>query len=101
MPRVICDLPNASDEISGIKFHPLDDGGMISDEISQEQAARFASITGYAIDDGSVPAPVAVEAKPAPVARKTGGKKTAEPVAPEPVVEPVAQPEAGEGEEVF
>lgn len=53
MPRVICDLPNASDEINGIKFHPLDDGGRISDEIDSETAALFASIPGYVLDDGS------------------------------------------------
>ena len=32
MVRVICNRPNASLEISGVKFHPLDDGGVVSDE---------------------------------------------------------------------
>lgn len=51
MPRVICELPNASDEIGGVKFYPLDQGGMISDEIGEEAAARFASIPGYSLDE--------------------------------------------------
>ena len=110
MPRVICDLPNASDEIGGVKFHPLEDGGRISDEISDEQAARFASIPGYAIDEDGHEPPKA-EVKPAPVARKSGGKKAAEPAPVAPVVEtqpeqpePAAvepEHEAGEGETVF
>lgn len=69
MPRVICDLPNASDEINGIKFHPLDDGGRISDEIDSETAAYFVSIPGYALDDGSA-APEPVKAPPAPTKRQ-------------------------------
>lgn len=49
MPKVICTRPNASDEISGVKFVSHGAGGMISEDISDEQAARFASIPGYAI----------------------------------------------------
>lgn len=112
MPRVICDLPNASAEISGVKFHKLDDGGLISDEISQEQAELFASIPGYTIDEDGVE-PVKAEVKPAPTARKGGGKKVAaeQPPAAEPQPEPTAAPAAeptaatgataGENEEVF
>lgn len=59
MPRVICDLPNASAEISGVKFHPLDDGRLISDEIAADQAERFISIPGYALDDGGATPTVA------------------------------------------
>lgn len=51
MPRVICDLPNASAEISGVKFHKLDDGRLISDEISDEAVERFCSIKGYILDE--------------------------------------------------
>lgn len=96
MPRVICDLPNASTEISGVKFHKLDDGGLISDEISQEQAELFASIPGYTIDeDGNEPPKV--EAKPAPTARKAGGKKAAQQPAPvEPPAPVVETPPADE-----
>ena len=93
MPRVICDLPNASAEISGVKFHKLDDGGLISDEISHEQADLFASIPGYAIDEDERE-PVKVEAKPAP---KTRAKAKA---AIDPQPEPAAEPDAN-AEEVF
>lgn len=46
MPKVICTLENAAEEISGVKFitHAL---GMISEDISDEDAERFLSIPGY------------------------------------------------------
>lgn len=46
MPKVICRLDNAAEEISGVKFvsHAL---GMISEDISDEDAERFLSIPGY------------------------------------------------------
>lgn len=49
MPKVICTLPNASDEISGVKFskHPDREGAMVSENISEDQAAHFLSIAGY------------------------------------------------------
>jgi hypothetical protein len=54
MARVICTLPNASEEISGVKFerHEM---GVISENVSDEQAANFASIKGYVLadDDGN------------------------------------------------
>lgn len=46
MARVICSLPNAAEDISGVRFTPAD-GGMLSDDISEDQAAYFASIPGY------------------------------------------------------
>lgn len=96
MPRVICDLPNASLEISGIKFSPLDEGGLISEEISEEQAKRLASIAGYSLDEDereSAPEPVKA---PAPTTRK---KKAAEPEKVEP--EAAAVPAEPESDEVF
>lgn len=93
MPRVICDLPNASDEINGIKFHPLDDGGRISDEIDAETAAHFVSIPGYALDDGSA-APEPVKVAPAPTKRQA--KATAKPV--KVVTEAVVPPADAAGE---
>lgn len=51
MPKVICNLPNASDEISGVKFSLMEDGRRISDEIDASVAARFASISGYELDE--------------------------------------------------
>lgn len=50
MPRVICELPNASELISGVKFTKLDDGRMLSAEIDEETANRFATVSGYYID---------------------------------------------------
>ena len=102
MPRVICDLPNASLEIGGIKFSPLDEGGLISEEISEEQANRLASIPGYCLDDEErevAPAPVK---EPAPTTR--GRKKAAAELAPAPAdqpAEPVAPATESEPEEVF
>jgi len=51
MSRVICDLPNASLEISGVRFQKLDDGRFISDEIGDEATALFLSIPGYVLDE--------------------------------------------------
>lgn len=51
MPKVKCNLPNASENISGVKFVSHASGGMVSEEISEEQAATFASINGYEIFD--------------------------------------------------
>lgn len=109
MPRVICDLPNASDEINGIKFHPLDDGGRISDEIDAETAALFASIPGYVLDDGSS-APVE-PVKPAAPKTRQAKAVAAKPVkavaADEAPVVPEHEPEKPAGgasdapEEVF
>lgn len=57
MPKVLCTLPNASEEISGVKFvtHAK---GMLSEEIDDEQAAHFTSIPGYEIV-GATAAPAA------------------------------------------
>ena len=54
MARVICALPNASEEIDDVKFEAVE-GGMLSEEISDELAARFASIDGYKLVDGEAP----------------------------------------------
>lgn len=53
MARVLCTLPNASDEIGGIAFtkHPK---GMLSEEIDEAAASRLTSIDGYTlVDNGS------------------------------------------------
>lgn len=49
MAKVICTLPNASDEISGVKFtkHAR---GVVSEDISDEQAAAFLEIKGYEME---------------------------------------------------
>lgn len=47
MVQVICTLPNASEEISGVKFSKHEDA-MISEEITQEVADGFLEISsGY------------------------------------------------------
>lgn len=48
MAQVICTLPNASNLINGVKFIEHE-AGVISEEISDEAAAVFASIKGYII----------------------------------------------------
>lgn len=56
MPKVLCTLPNASDEIRGVKF-VTHAAGMLSEDISDEQAEVFASIPGYEIVGTKSPAP--------------------------------------------
>lgn len=100
MSRVICDLPNASLEISGVRFQKLEDGRFISDEIGDEVTAIFLSIPGYELDEDESESdlpPAPPEQKPltktqiAKVAKATGGAKgkTAS-AAPAAQVEPVA-----------
>lgn len=48
MPKVLCTLPNASEEISGVKFS-AHAKGMVSEDVSDETAAYFAAIGGYEI----------------------------------------------------
>lgn len=48
MPKVICTLPNASQNINGVKFTPTEDGmAIISEAISNADAELFFSIPGY------------------------------------------------------
>lgn len=49
MAKVICSLPNASELINGVKFFEHE-AGVISEEISDEVAAAFASIKGYVLE---------------------------------------------------
>lgn len=48
MAKVLCTLPNASEEIRDVKF-TAHEKGMLSEDISDEVAAVFASIPGYQI----------------------------------------------------
>lgn len=111
MPQVICKLPNASDEINGVKFsrHEVDGQAvMVSDEISAEQAEAFASIPGYELapvdpeEDARRKAAAAEEAarvaedaaRKAAEAKaavaKPAGKGAKKAAAPAPAVEPEA-----------
>lgn len=50
MPQVICKLPNAAEQINGVRFSRQEIDGvavMVSDEIDAEAAELFASIPGY------------------------------------------------------
>lgn len=50
MPKIHCTLPNASHSINGIEFVDHEDGGVISkDSVSDDAAAVFAAIRGYAL----------------------------------------------------
>lgn len=101
MPRIICTLPNASTEINGHKFEPVE-GGVVSGELSQEVVDTFLEISGYALfeeDPAAVAEAAAKEAKAAAAkaeklaatakaatANKPGKKSAAAPA-------PVAAPE--------
>ncbi len=53
MPRIRCTIEGAPLEIGGldgiVKFEPVPIGGLLSEEVSDEVAAHFASIPGYAL----------------------------------------------------
>ena len=114
MPKVICTLPNASFEISGVKFTQTEDRmAVVSEEISDEKAEMFLSIPGYelevedpeAAEKAAAAAEIAAQKATAKAAalkaaaskstadKKSAGKKVAA-KAPEaaPVVEPAGAP---------
>ena len=52
MPKkVVCTLPNASELINGVRFEHMLDGSVVSEEVSDEVAAQFLGIRGYALID--------------------------------------------------
>lgn len=84
MARVICNRPNASTEINGIRFHPLEDGRLISDEIEGEALDLFLSISGYELDeDPDEKAPPASPAEPPAPKLTKAQQKAAEKAAAE------------------
>lgn len=54
MATVLCTRVNASEEISGVKFKQVENG-MLSEEISDEQAAEFVLVGGYELVGGGEP----------------------------------------------
>ena len=44
--RVLCTLPNASTEIDGVAFSPVD-GGMLSDDVDEAVGHRWLTIPGF------------------------------------------------------
>ncbi len=102
--QVICDLPNASLEISGVKFTPLDDGGVLSEPISDEQAEAFISIPGYSLyhaagsDEPPAP-PAGHPEKPLTKAQLAAKKKAEEEAAAKRAEEEAAAEAAKKAEE--
>lgn len=65
MPKkVICNLPNASKEINGIKFVHTEEGVISADVLEDAVAKQFDGIPGYTLVDAE-PAKVAKAAKKA------------------------------------
>ena len=88
MARVKCSLVNASEKINGIAFASVP-GGMLSEEISDEQAAAFTAIKGFDLvgKNGKV-------AAAAPVGDAASPPAAAVPGAPATVVNPATPPAA-------
>jgi hypothetical protein len=95
MPKVICTLNNASSEINGVKFTPAE-GGMLSDEVSAEQAEAFLSIPGYVEHKEDPAADARRKAEIAAAAQREADEAAAKAAAlkavapPAPSVKPVA-----------
>lgn len=73
--KIECTLPNASEEISGIKFARAEDGSLVSvDDVPAAEAARLLKIEGFvAVPDDAKKAnesPAKGETPPAKGARK-------------------------------
>lgn len=71
MPQVICTLQNMSGSVSGVAFTraPEIEGLWISEDVSDDVAALFAEIPGYARRPESKPSPeppIAPPTTPAP-----------------------------------
>lgn len=64
MAKVICNLPNASELINGVKFVSHKDG-MISEEIDKDEAEAFLDIPGYKLVTKEAAAKPASAEKPA------------------------------------
>lgn len=75
MARVLCTLPNAAEEISGIRFVATD-SGMLSEPVPDAEAKRLSSIPGYRLVPDAAPEPAPEPAVPAPRAPQTAKPKT-------------------------
>ena len=93
MPKVICKLPNASTEISGVKFTADEDGAMLSEDVAQDVADSFALIPGYEIIGAKVTATPA----PAKNSKTVATKKPAAPAQIAPIPD-AATPDAAQAE---
>lgn len=52
MSRIVCSLPNASNEINGVRFAKREAGMVSIEELPDDVVARFLSIPGYAVFKG-------------------------------------------------
>lgn len=94
MPKIKCDLPNATSPINGLEFEPHEKGGLVSvEEMSDERAAYFTSIPGYSIADDSEP-----RRQRAPRAKKGGQAYDADPPPPPADTEVNTPPPAADGD---
>lgn len=89
MAKVIYTLPNAPKEIDGVKYSPHPDGnGVVSEDMSDEAAARLATIPGFELvgAKSSAPAPSPAPApttvpSPAPAPATTNPAPSPAPIA--------------------
>lgn len=98
MPKIVCTLEHASNEINGVKFDMVEGVGRVADVKDPAMAEIFLSIDGYALLEEKQAEPVAA-AKPAPkpaaVKAPTSKKAAAaQPVEPEAPAVPAQEPEA-------
>jgi hypothetical protein len=96
--RVRCQLPNASDLISGVRFERDDDGAMVSELVDAETATRFCSIRGYDLVEESDSPPPPPEPGPEPDPKPETDSET-QPAKGKPGRKPKATPAAEENEE--
>lgn len=59
--RVICRLPNAARRVNGVRFEPMQGGGMLSESLAPEQGAAFLAIPGYEAHPDREPSTVPAE----------------------------------------
>jgi hypothetical protein len=64
--KVTCTRPNASEEISGIKFEKQEDGSVTAFGLSPKDAEQFQDFPGYTVEDD----PKDAKAKPAKVTKE-------------------------------
>jgi hypothetical protein len=51
MAKVTCTRPNASEHISGVYFVRQDDGSVVAEGVSPEQAAQFVDFEGFTVEE--------------------------------------------------
>ena len=96
MPKVLCELPNAANVINGVKF-TSDRGQMISDDITDAQAAVFSQIPGFrTVATPKPPQPFVGKAAAAAAAQAAPAAPAAEAAEAGPAAAPAAAAAAAE-----